>query len=161
MKNNLDIRKATLADAENVSQFICRLSKKYITPEFSAEGQKCLLESMTPDAIRQYMQTGYRYRVVEAHGKLIGVVAIKDNSHLYHLFVDDEHHQKGIAGSLWQAAMEDCLSRGNPGEFTVNSSSYALGVYKRFGFIIQGVPELKDGVIYTPMKLDIRRQDAF
>jgi len=155
MINKLDIRKATPGDAESISKLVRELSVKYITPEFSAEGEKTLLDSMAPAAIERYMQTGYQYQVVETEGKIIGVVAIRDNKHLYHLFVAEDYHRMGIARSLWQAAMEHSLSQGNPGEFTVNSSTYALRVYAKLGFIAQEGSEEKGGVIYYPMKLEI------
>jgi predicted GNAT family N-acyltransferase len=42
---------------------------------------------------------------------------------------------------------------GNPGEFTVNSSRFAVGMYRKFGFVETGPPETKEGVTAVPMKL--------
>jgi predicted GNAT family N-acyltransferase len=50
--------------------------------------------------------------------------------------------------------MDACLSRGDPGEFTVNSSEYARGVYEKLGFVALSGPEEKNGVVYIPMKLE-------
>ena len=108
---------------------------------------------MTPDAITQYMQSEYSYHVAEIEGKLVGVVAVRNNNHLYHLFVAERYHHRGIAKKLWQLAMEECLRNGNTGEFTVNSSTYAQDVYKSLGFVAQSGPQEKNGVIFIPMKL--------
>ena len=81
-------------------------------------------------------------------------MGIRDNSHLYHLFVAEKYQRKGIAKKLWQLAMDACLSRGSTGEFTVNSSEYARGVYEQLGFIALSGPEEKNGVVYIPMKLE-------
>lgn len=149
----MEIRAATLKDSESISKLVCRLSAKYIAEDFSEQGEAFLLESMTPAAIRKYIQSGYRYHVAEVKKQLVGVVAVKDNSHLYHLFVAQDYQRQGIASSLWQLAKQVCLEHGNPGEFTVNSSTYAQGVYESLGFVAQSGPQDKNGVIFIPMKL--------
>ena len=101
------------------------------------------------------MQAGYKYHVAEKDGRLVGVVAVRGNTHLYHLFVAEQYQREGIAKKLWQVAMEVCLSNGNPGEFTVNSSEYALGIYKQFGFVAQPGPQIHKGVVFFPMKLEV------
>ena len=113
---------------------------------------------MTADAISQNMQSGYSYHVAEFKGLIKGVVAVRDNTHLYHLFVAEQFHRKGIAKKLWQHAMKECLRDGNTGEFTVNSSAYALGVYRKLGFVAQSGPQEKNGVVFYPMKLIVQGQ---
>ena len=153
----MEIRAATPKDSESISRLVCRLSAKYIAGDFSEQGEAFLFESMTPAAIRKYIQSGYRYHVAEVKEQLVGVVAVKDNSHLYHLFVAQDYQRQGIASSLWQLAKQVCLEHGNPGEFTVNSSKYAQGVYEGMGFVAQSGPQEKNGVIFIPMKLKIKR----
>jgi len=155
MTPNLKIRAATPEDSESISKLVWRLSAEYIVEEFSQQGKATLFESMTPAAIRKYIQSGYRYHVAEVKKQLVGVVAVKDNTHLYHLFVAQDYQRQGIASSLWQLAKQECLEQGNPGEFTVNSSSHAQGVYESMGFVAQSGPQDKNGVIYIPMKLTI------
>lgn len=149
----MELRAATTKDSESISKLVCRLSTKFIAGEFSKQGADFLLKSMTPAAIEKYIQTGYRYHVAEEEKQLVGVVAVKDNSHLYHLFVAQDYQRQGIASSLWQLAKQTCIEHGNPGEFTVNSSTYAQDVYKSLGFVAQSGPQEKNGVIFIPMKL--------
>ena len=82
---------------------------------------------------------------------IAGIVGVRDNKHLYHLFVAEEYQGQGLAKELWSLAKKACLEAGNPGEFTVNSSRFALGMYKKFGFTESGPPENRQGVIYFPM----------
>ena len=152
-------RAAALEDAESISNLVCRLSEKYIATEFTSEGRETLLNSMTPAAIKKHMQSGFRYHVAEVESQLVGVVGVKDNSHLYHLFVAETFHRQGIARSLWQIAAEECLVKGNPGEFTVNSSEYAQNAYAALGFVAQSGPQDKNGVIFIPMKLTIKHRE--
>jgi N-acetylglutamate synthase-like GNAT family acetyltransferase len=151
----MKIRVARQDDAKDISQLISCLTAKFITDDFSPEGKDHLISTMTPQAIESFMQSGYRYQLAEKAGKLVGVSAIKDNKHLYHLFVSEHCQREGIARQLWESAMKDCLSRGNPGAFTVNSSQYARGVYKKLGFVELSGPKEHQGVVFFPMKLSI------
>jgi len=154
----LRIRAAKPEDSESISKLICGLVEKFIAGDFSPQGREFLLSTMTVDAISQNMQSGYSYHVSEVNGVLTGIVAVRDNTHLYHLFVAEQFHHKGIAKKLWQLAMKECLRNGNTGEFTVNSSAYALGVYKKLGFVTQSGPQEKNGVVFYPMKLVVESQ---
>ena len=149
------IRKATPADSEIISKLVCQLSEKYIANEFSSRGRETLLNSMTPAAIKAYIQSGYRYHVAMQGNHLVGVVGVKENRHLYHLFVDENHQRQGIASKLWRIASKACLDEGNPGVFTVSSSTYAKAVYEHLGFVAESGPQNKSDVIVIPMKLSI------
>lgn len=114
---------------------------------------------MTPAAIQKRIQNGYRYHVAEVEGRIVGVVAMRDDKHLYSLFVAENHQRQGIARELWEVAMEASLGNGNDGEFTVNSSEYAQEVYKRLGFVAQPGPRIKNGVVFYPMSLKMDQVD--
>jgi GNAT superfamily N-acetyltransferase len=153
------IRLATVADARAISELILPLATNFIAHEFSEEGQRNLLLSMEPEAIEGFFQAGYRYHVAEVDGRVVGVVGVRDNSHVHHLFVAEDHQRCGLATDLWNVARDACLDAGNPGRFTVFSSKYALGVYRAFGFIDSGPPEIKDEVIATPMEYEVLKTD--
>lgn len=150
----MDIRAATPDDAPRISALLRDLAGKFIAHEFSEEGAGRLLESMSEAAIRSYLESGYRYHVAEEDGELAGVIAIRDNCHLYHLFVSERFQGRGLARRLWTLAKAVCLDAGNPGVFTVNSSCYAVGVYEKFGFVRQSEAIDISGVISIPMKLE-------
>ncbi|HBA33239.1 MAG TPA: GNAT family N-acetyltransferase [Gammaproteobacteria bacterium] len=149
----ISIRSATIDDATAISALIVASSEKYITPDFTPEGVETFLNALSPQAMTDYLQTGFRYHVAEYGGRIIGVAGFRQNAHLYHLFVADTHHHKGIAKKLWQVGCSACLAEGNPGVFTVNASRYAVGFYEKLGFITQGAPEERDGTFAIPMRL--------
>jgi GNAT superfamily N-acetyltransferase len=149
----MDIRLATNNDATEISRLITSLAAKYITVDFSAEAAKQLLHSLEPLAIESYFASDYRYHVATEAGAIIGVVGIRENSHLYHLFVADSHWRRGIATALWDIARDACLTAGYSGPFTVNSSRYALALYRKLGFTEVGKEIDRCGVFSTPMVL--------
>lgn len=151
----MKIRPAGLTDAPRISALVRDLAARYIAHEFSAEATRRLLGSLEEPAIRGYLASGYRYHVAEENGELVGVVAMRDNRHLYHLFVAEPFQCKGLARALWQAARDASLEACNPGVFTVNSSRFAVGLYEKLGFVGHGEVVDESGVIHTPMKLEL------
>ena len=69
--------------------------------------------------------SGFDWLVAEDGGRLAGVVATRDDSHLYHLFVAREHHRRGVARRLWETARDRCVKRAGTRRFTVNASTFA------------------------------------
>ncbi|MCW8925693.1 MAG: GNAT family N-acetyltransferase [Xanthomonadales bacterium] len=148
------IRKANAEDINAISSLLIQLSEKFITSSFTDEGKGNLLRSMNPEAIRGYFDQGYRYHVADRDGEILGVVGMKNDTHLYHLFVAEAEQGAGLARRLWETAKSDCLSRSSPEYFTVNSSLNAEKVYKSWGFVpVAGVRET-GGVKDIPMKLE-------
>jgi GNAT superfamily N-acetyltransferase len=132
------IRPAAIEDAAAISRLVSSLTTHYIAGDCTEQGLAHVLASMSPDAIGGYMQAGYRYWVAESPGLLAGVLGIRDHAHVYHLFVAEACQRQGIARALWQVGRDACLEAGNPGELTVNASSWARPVYERFGFVAEG-----------------------
>ena len=146
------IREATICDAAEISVLIRPLAEKYIACDFSPDGAQNLLTSMETKAIEGYFKSGFRYHVAEEHNVLAGVVGVRDSRHLYHLFVADEFQGGGLARKLWRIALDTCRQAGNTGEFTVNSSKFAVELYRTFGFVESGPPATKNGVTSVPMR---------
>ncbi len=85
--------------------------------------------------------------------KLVGVIATRLPCHICLLFVDPEYHRKGIAGSLFQTALDYYREDPEITDMTVNSSPYAKEVYHRFGFTDLDAEQEINGIRFIPMKL--------
>jgi GNAT superfamily N-acetyltransferase len=147
------IREAAIEDSANISDLIRPLAEKYIACEFSPDGARNLLVSMETDAIERYFKSGFKYHVAVEDDVLAGVVGIRENKHVYHLFVADFFCGRGLARELWHVARDACRQAGNPGDFTVNSSKFAVEMYRKFGFVESSAPVTKNGVVSIPMRL--------
>jgi predicted GNAT family N-acyltransferase len=97
----------------------------------------------------------YHYQIAHLDGALAGVVAMRDNTHLFHLFVPRELHRRGLALKLWQAARDASIARGEVTAFTVNSSVYALPFYEGLGFVATGPRVEEGGIAYVPMRMNM------
>jgi GNAT superfamily N-acetyltransferase len=150
----IESRVADVGDAERIAALIRELAAKFILCDFSAEGKSRFLSDHTSIALADRIRSNFHYRITEFGGELIGVVGVRDSVHLYHLFVAEAFQGQGIARALWEQAKAECLERGTPGTFTVNSSKYAVPMYERFGFVVTGPVQDVGGVQFVPMKLD-------
>ena len=151
----MKIRTARHADIEAISQLIEPLVTKYILPSCSAQGAEILLKSMSRQSIENYFRAGYQYWLGEIDSQLMAVIGIKENSHLYHLFVTDSFQGSGYAKQLWLHAKAECLALGNPGVFTVNTALNAAPVYRKWGFEALSEVRERSGVKDIPMRLQL------
>lgn len=149
------IRPATPYDAAEISRLAQLLTHKFMASDCTDEGLKRLLETLRPETIRANLERGYRYHVAESRGETVGAVGVRDNRHLYHLYVAEPFQGQGIARALWETARAASLAAGNPGQFTVNAASAARAVYERFGFVAQSEPVTRNGVTALPMQLTL------
>ncbi len=148
------IRPATSADARRISELIHALSGPF-TVSPTGEGAALFFASITEQAIRSYiLADNFSYLVAEAGNELAGVVAMRDNSHLYHLFVAPAFQGQGLGRRLWVTVREAAVAAGEAGHFTVNSSLNAVPVYGRFGFTPSGPKVETHGIAFLPMRLD-------
>jgi len=80
---------------------------------------------------------------------LIGVTATRDEgNHIAMFFVNKAHHKKGIGRALF----EYILPKSTGDIMTVNSSPYAVDIYRKLGFIATSEEQVTDGIRFTPME---------
>ncbi len=148
----LSIRRGAPRDAERISAFVTALSEAYIVGEFSKEGRARYLQDHTTVAVHKRLTGDFRFYLAESAGELAGVAAIRSNTHLYYMFVGTPFQRMGLARRLWAEVKEESLALGNPGNFTVNASNYAVHAYERLGFRRSEPAKEKNGVLYNPMR---------
>jgi len=155
----LSMRPAVLADAPAIVTLITDLMP-FLTLHPDGRGAENFIENCSLAAIERYLsQPKFVYQIAYLDGELAGVVAMRDNSHLFHLFVPRALHRRGIARQLWQAASSASLARADVAAFTVNSSLRALPFYAQLGFVATGPKVEADGIAYVPMQM-MRKLDA-
>ena len=154
------LRPAHTADADAISALIHSVSH-YFTLREDGIGAEPFFASITPESILGNLQsTQFKYWVVcDEHNKIIGTIALRDNTHLYHFFVQSEAHGQGHGKRLWQHARSHALANGNTGRFTVNASLFARDLYARFGFVACDEVQETHGLRFLPMCLDLNMKD--
>lgn len=87
------------------------------------------------------------------HNYLVGVIALRTGQHISLLFVRGQFHHLGIATSLVDVVI-DQVAASDPEirAVTVNASPYAVGFYKKIGFLPLKEEQKADGIRFTPMR---------
>ena len=156
MQEHSTIRKARLADASQISELILKVAH-YFNSSASDEVAPWFLASITPSAIAGNIDDPrFNYFVGFVGQALAGVIALRDTTHVHHLFVAPKFHRQGVAEKLWERARADAIVSGNTEGFSVRSSEFAVPVYECFGFRVIGARAEKDGTVFVPMKLEFQ-----
>ncbi|MBI3524376.1 MAG: GNAT family N-acetyltransferase [Betaproteobacteria bacterium] len=156
----MQIHPAVVEDAAAISALI-----RSFDGDVSAHPDGCGIEpylaSTSPEAEAGYIANPrYTYLTTFCESKLVGVVALRDRTHLFHLFIERSFQRRGIGRALWLAALTTVDPERTIGVFTVNSSLVALPVYEKFGFEPAGPKIEANGISFIPMQLFSGRASA-
>jgi GNAT superfamily N-acetyltransferase len=148
----MKIRSGLPSDAEAIARLIASFQCE-LTDDPSGAGAEAYLASVSVDAERDYLSSArYRNLLAYSDSQLAGFIAIRDGSHLFHLFVGRAHQRKGLARRLWEQALRELGTSGSREAFTVNSSLLAVPVYRAFGFVPSDSTKNADGISFVPMQ---------
>ena len=146
------IRRATIKDAQRISELAQAVALQFIVDEFSAKGRALYLQELAPEVIAKRLAAkGFHFLVAENAEALVGVATMQNNWHLYHLCVAKGDQRGGLARRLWQILRDEALSAGPPRSFKANVPRYAIAAYTRLGFKADGALRDEKGVHFQPM----------
>ena len=147
-----DIECRMMAPGEEaaVLALVTRSFDEFVRPDFSEAGVSEFLR-----ASREFVldhPPGHRISVAVRDGALVGMIDIRDCSHVAHFFVDPPYLGEGIGRLLFGHAIEDCREECPDFEsLTVHSSPWAVPVYGALGFVATGPEAEVDGIRSVPM----------
>ena len=148
------LRSAQPADAPAIAHLIAGLVHYFLADPAATEAG-AFMESFSDDAVaRCIADPAIDYVVACVGSELVGVGALRGQTHVHHLFVRADLHGQGVARGLWQRLKAGALTAGGAGAFTVNSSLYAVLTYAAFGFVPTAEVQTRNGVRYQPMALE-------
>jgi acetyltransferase (GNAT) family protein len=91
IESDMEFRAGLPSDAEAIADLIASFQSE-LTDDPSGAGADEYLASVSVQAERQYLASArYGYLVAFINSQLAGFIAIRDGSHLFHLFVDRAH----------------------------------------------------------------------
>lgn len=127
--------------------------QKFEAPDYAPQGVKAFYASIhDPDYLAQL-------RIYGAFDgdALIGILATRSGgAHIALFFVRGAYHRQGVGRQLFFRACQE----NSAGQMTVNSSPYAVEVYRRLGFCETDAEQTTDGIRYTPMLCVTQRTDC-
>lgn len=117
---------------------------QFEAPEYSKEGIWEFRKSLDDKERTRKLQF---YGAFDG-GQLVGTLYMREPRHIGGFFVKADYHRKGIGRKLFETMRRDYDQQ----EFTVNSSPYAVEVYRHLGFAQTDQEQTVNGLRFTPMK---------
>ena len=127
----------------------------YEAPDYSVRGVHNF-RNFVRDPLLKKMFTYGEYIAIGAFSdkRMVGIIGVRNTNHISLLFVDRDFHRMGIASSLIDRYIGDAKKNGIT-YVTVNSSPYAVDFYHKIGFVNITDEVEKDGIRFTPMRLNL------
>lgn len=144
-------------DATGICRVAVNCFEDSIRPCYEPEGCQAFLAYILPDAIAARQSDGCSAVVAEWENELIGVLELREFSHISMFFVDPEFQCGGIGRRLLTRAVT-LIRKARPelAELTVFAAPRAVEAYRHLGFTVDGPETVESGVRFTPMRLKLR-----
>ena len=156
LPDKLDIRDMVDGDRDAVCQLILELFDEFIGPGYSEQGRRRFHRGTRKQVQRDYWQDGGFRKLAFSGNELIGVIGVRDGTHVHWLWVRRDWHRRGIARLLMRIAVDTIrLQIPQANRLTLNASPYAVEAYKRLGFRTAGHENIRKGIASTPMVMDL------
>ena len=146
-------RRTAESDAETLSALLRSVAARFVVPDFAAGAGERFLAETGPEAIVELQRAGGFCFSANAGDECVGMIGVRDNSHIKYLFVAGDWHGRGIGRHLVALAVAEMRANGHVGPVTVNSSDFAIEVYRRLGFRPTEPRQERNGIVFTPMQL--------
>lgn len=139
---DLSIRKLNKKEIESALNMVWKVFLEYEAPDYTQEGIDEFYKSIHDE---NYLSMLSVYGAF-SNGELVGVIATRNNGkHIALFFVEGRYHCQGIGKQLFQTVRTD--------KMTVNSSPYAVPVYRKLGFESVDTEQSVNGLRFIPMEL--------
>ena len=152
----LIFRPMEMGEETETCNLVVRVFNDLVAPQYSQEGVNEFLKYAQPDAFLRRSQRNHFALLATVPNRIIGMIEIRDDSHVSLLFVDRSSQRKGVGRELLRRALEIC--RGNKPELrevTVNASPNSVQIYARLGFRPTRSEQVINGIRFTPMILEL------
>ncbi len=125
-------------------------------PEYTPEGIQNFQDFIKdPTLKKMFIKGQYQTFGAFAGHTIIGILGVRNRSHISLLFVDQIYHHQGIASALLKRLFQYARTEMGIYQMTVNASPYAVGFYHKLGFMDLGKEITTEGIRYTPMLISL------
>lgn len=147
------IRFARKDEWEEAMALVWKIFLIYEAPVYRPEGVRSFRKFISDVTLRRMFEMGaYQMMVAVYENRLIGVITLRDRTHISLLFVDERYHRHGVGKTLVKQLCRYLLEETGENRLTVNASPYGLEFYHKIGFYDLGPEACADGISFTPME---------
>jgi ribosomal protein S18 acetylase RimI-like enzyme len=150
----ISFRSMKQGDEAVVVDFVLEVFTEFVAPQYSNEGIAEFRKFVNVNALLDRFVAGNPITLAESGRKIIGVIEMRDNSHIALLFIEKSYQLNGIAKKLINEGIKICRTRNqNIKSITVNSSPNAFDAYQNIGFKGGRNEKTVNGIRFIPMEL--------
>lgn len=127
---------------------------EYVLPDVTQEGAKEFFR-----AAREMIydnSAGHFIMVAESETGTVGMIDVRNNNHICLFFVAKTFQGKGIGRGLLEAIAACIAGDPNVSEIEVNSSLFAMQIYKKLGFFQTRPEQFVNGIRFVPMSKPLK-----
>ena len=151
-RTKLRIRPAHVGEWETAMELAWRTFLKFEAKDYTREGVRNFEDFITDSNLERMFVIGkYRLFCAFYEDVMVGIISLRERSHISLLFVDEKYHYNGIGRRLIERAKEYLQNELSEPGMTVNAAPYAVGFYHKLGFRDLKPQETKDGITFTSM----------
>lgn len=144
---NVEISRLELSELSEAKKLVKKVFMTFEAPEYSKEGVAHFLTYLDEELEMELAANRVQVWCWKDAQQIVGLLAVRLPAHLALLFVDEAYHRQGIAKQLFQEMLSELI----PEQITVNSSPYAVPIYERLGFQIEGNEKTVSGIRFQSM----------
>jgi len=148
-----EIRLAYREEWEDAMALAWKTFLEFEADDYTLEGIRSFEDFITDTTLhRMFIMGVYQMFVALDRKQIVGMLTLRNTSHISLLFVDEKYHRRGIGRALIGYLQEYLLSETGISKITVNAATYGVAFYHKLGFRDLRPEEEKDGIKYTPME---------
>ena len=147
------IRNAYRDEWDDAMTLAWKTFMKFEADIYTDEGIQNFEDFITDTTLhRMFLMGVYQMFVALDRKQIVGMLTLRNNSHISLLFVDEKYHRRGIGRALIEYLREYLLSEAGISKVTVNAAPYGVAFYHKLGFQDLRPEEERDGIRCTPME---------
>jgi len=152
-EGDFEIRFAGEDDWETAMGLAWKTFLEFEAKDYTPEGIRSFEDFITDTGLkRKFLSGDYRLMAAWNKGRLVGMITLRNKTHISLLFVEKSCQRQGIGRGLIEKMADYAKRESGARRLTVNASPYGVLFYHKIGFRDLGPQCCQDGIIYTPME---------
>ncbi|MDE6585741.1 MAG: GNAT family N-acetyltransferase [Clostridia bacterium] len=153
------IRRITADEVGEALKLAMEVFMQFEAPDYKPQGVETFRTGVieNPEFIEKCRQGICPIYAAFDNGKIIGIIGMRNQSHINLVFTKREYQRRGVATSIFEYVLSE-IKKNSPQvkEITLNSSPYGKNFYLHLGFFPLSEEQETDGIKFTPMKYVLR-----
>lgn len=157
VKCRYEIRPAYRNEWDDAMALAWKTFMQFEAKDYPVEGIESFKNFITDQLLyKMFVMGSYQLFCAFDDNKMVGMISLRNETHISLLFVDSKYHRRGIGRALMEYLANYLVTEMGKDFMTVNAAPYGIEFYHACGFFDIGPIEYSDGISTVPMKMQLR-----